>query len=327
MPGQPTDRARPSHGPLSVVVLLGGWSAERSISLASGRAVIRALRSRGHDVTEFDPQEMDLFRYPWAGVDVAFIALHGPFGEDGTVQTLLDELRVPYTGSGATASRLAMNKWAAKQRFLEHGLATPACQTVHAGDGPAQRAAKAAVLGYPLVVKPNAQGSSIGVSVVATPAGLDAAVEAALGYDPLVILEQFIVGRELTVAIIERRPLPVIEIRSGRAFFDFDAKYHDAATEYVFETDLPAGAVHAAEAAAVAAATAIGCQGVARVDLRLDADNVPWLLEINTVPGMTDHSLVPKAAARAGIDFAELCEQLARTKAIPALPRPGKQAA
>ncbi|MBI3461659.1 MAG: D-alanine--D-alanine ligase [Planctomycetes bacterium] len=313
-----TDRARSSNRPLSIVVLLGGWSAEREVSLASGRAVVGALRSRGHDVREFDPAEMDFFAYPWAGADAAFIALHGPFGEDGTVQSLLDQMRTPYTGSGPQASRLAMSKSASKQRFRATGLATPNGHTVHVLEAKDSAVQKAEAIGYPLVVKPDGQGSSIGVSMLESPHGLDEALEMAYRHDPLVVLEKFIPGREVTVAVLERRPLPPIEIQSGRAFFDFQAKYHDDTTRYVFDLDLPAGVIGRIEGAAVAAVDALGCTGVTRVDMRLDPQHEPWVLEVNTVPGLTDHSLVPKAAQRAGISFAELCEQLVLAKLSPA---------
>jgi D-alanine-D-alanine ligase len=308
------DRPVRSDRPLSIVVLSGGWSAEREVSLASGRAVTEALRSRGHDVREVDPAEIDVPTYPWNGVDVAFIALHGTFGEDGTVQSLLDDLGVPYTGSGPEASRLAMSKSAAKLRFTAAGLPTPTYHTIHVMDAADVAAAKANELGYPLVVKPNGQGSSIGVAIAGDSTQLADALAASFRHDPLAILEKYIAGRELTVTIIDRRPLPIIEVRAARPFFDYEAKYHDDSTTYAFEIDVPADAIRQVEATAVAAAESLGTSGVVRVDLRLDADGRPWLLEINTIPGFTDHSLVPKAAAHAGINFAELCDQLARAK-------------
>jgi D-alanine-D-alanine ligase len=308
------DRTVKSHRPLSIVVLLGGWSAEREISLAGGRNVIRALRSRGHDVRELDPAEIDFLSYPWAGVDAAFIALHGSFGEDGTVQTLLDSLGVPFTGSGSEASRLAMNKTAAKQRFESHGLPTPDYRAVHVQDGIDSGSAAAGAVGYPLVVKPNTQGSSIGVTIVERPDCLAAALELAFRYDPIALVERFVPGRELTVAVLERRALPALEIQPARSFFDFEAKYADAATQYSFESDLPQAVFEQVELLAVRAVDVLGCTGVARVDLRLDYDQRPWLLEVNTIPGLTEHSLVPKAAGRAGISIGELCEQLVLAK-------------
>lgn len=307
----------PSNRSYTIVVLLGGWSSEREVSLASGRAVINALRSRGHDVRELDPAGIDILTYPWAGVDAAFIALHGSFGEDGTVQSLLEDLRIPYTGSGPVASQLAMNKSASKQRFIANGLPTPAFQTVHVQELDSSVAEKAAAFAFPLVVKPNAQGSSVGVTIVEKREQLGEAMRASFHYDPLAILETYIPGRELTVAVLDRRPLPPIEIRPARSFYDYQAKYQDDATGYIFEIDLPPAVLRGVESVAVSAVEALGCSGVARVDLRLDSEQRPWLLEVNTIPGFTDHSLVPKAAARAGISFAELCEQLVTAKLQP----------
>ncbi len=321
------DCANTSHRHRTIVVLLGGWSSEREVSLASGRAVIDALRSRGHDVRELDPAAIDVMTYPWSGVDAAFIALHGPFGEDGTVQSLLDDLGVPYTGSGPAASRLAMDKSASKRRFIAHGLPTPAFQTVHVKDSRDVIAEKAAAVGYPLVVKPNAQGSSVGVAIVRTPDELNDAAFTAFRFDPLAILESFVAGRELTVAVLDRRPLPAIEVRPARSFFDYEAKYHDNATGYIFDTDLPPAVVRNVEATAVSAVESLGCWGVARVDVRLDGELRPWLLEVNTIPGFTDHSLVPKAAARAGIALGELCEQLIVAKLQPDMGTPTNRAA
>ncbi len=311
------DRPVVSDGPLSIVVLSGGWSAEREVSLASGRAVIDALRSRDHDVRELDPAEIDVLAYPWRGVDVAFIALHGSFGEDGTVQSLLDDLGVAYTGSGPQASRLAMSKSAAKLRFIAAGLPTPTYHTVHVTDAAAIASDKTGELGYPLVVKPNGQGSSIGVTIVHDATQLANALAGAFRYDPLAILEKYIDGRELTVAIIDRQPLPIIEVRPARPFFDYQAKYQDDSTDYAFDIDLPPETVRQVESAAIGAVESLGASGVVRVDLRLDGTGQPWLLEVNTVPGFTDHSLVPKSAARAGIAFAELCDRLVRARLVP----------
>ena len=321
------DHVSTSNRKLTIVVLLGGWSSEREVSLASGRAVIDALRSRGHDVRELDPAAIDILTYPWAGVDAAFIALHGSFGEDGTVQSLLEELRIPYTGSDPAASRLAMSKSASKQRFMAQGLPTPTYQTAHHQESPASIAEKASTIGFPLVVKPNAQGSSVGVTIVHAAGELDDALHAAFRFDPLALLEKFIAGREMTVAVLDRRPLPAIEVRPARAFYDYLAKYHDVTTAYVFDTDLPPAVVRNVEALAVSAVESLGTSGAARVDLRLDEQNGPWLLEVNTIPGFTDHSLVPKAAARAGIGFPELCEQLVVTKLQPAIDTRGNRAA
>jgi D-alanine-D-alanine ligase len=268
-------------------------------------------------VRELDPAGIDILTYPWAGVDAVFIALHGPFGEDGTVQSLLEDLRIPYTGSGPAASQLAMNKSASKQRFIANGLPTPAFQTIHVQEPESSVAEKATAFGFPLVVKPNAQGSSVGVTIVEKPEQLGDAMRAAFHHDPLALLESYVPGRELTVAVLDGRPLPPIEIRPARPFYDYQAKYQDDATGYIFDIDLPAAVLRGVESVAVSAVEALGCGGVARVDLRLDNEQHPWLLEVNTIPGFTDHSLVPKAAARAGIGFADLCEQLVTAKLEP----------
>ncbi len=309
-----SDGVSSSNRSLTIVVLLGGWSSEREVSLASGRAVITALRSRGHDVRELDPAGIDILTYPWVGVDAAFIALHGSFGEDGTVQSLLEDLRIPYTGSDPAASQLAMNKAASKQRFLAQGLPTPGFQTVHVQETELSIAEKANAFELPLVVKPNAQGSSVGVSIVEKAEQVANAARTAFRYDPIAILETYIPGRELTVAVLDSRALPPIEVRPARPFYDYHAKYQDDATAYIFDIDLPTVVLRGVESLAVSAVEALGCCGVARVDLRLDAENRPWLLEVNTIPGFTNHSLVPKAAARAGIGFSELCERLVTAK-------------
>jgi len=322
-----TDRPKCFQRPFTIVVLLGGWSSERQVSLAGGRAVIDALRGRGHDVRELDPAAIDILTYPWAGVDAAFIALHGAFGEDGTIQSLLDELAVPYTGSGPAASRLAMDKAASKSRFLAQGLPTPTYTTAHVQESLASVLSRAEVLGYPLVVKPNAQGSSIGVTVVESRDQVEAALNAAFQHDPLAVLETYVEGKELTAAVLGRRPLPVIEVQPARAFFDYKAKYEDDATGYLLDIDLPPAVLRGVESLAVSAVEALGCSGVARVDLRLDRNHRPWLLEVNTIPGLTSHSLVPKAAARAGIHFADLCELLLTEKLQPATGSTGSRAA
>ena len=301
-----------SESCLRIAVLLGGTSAERAVSLESGRAVARALRQTGHVVTAVDPAETDLESYPWQQVDVCFIALHGPNGEDGTVQQLLEERHVPYTGSGPAASRLALSKSASKERFLQHGITTPPYVLVHESDTAAEIQQKAAGIGYPLVVKPDSQGSTLGVSMVPTPDNLAGALTSCFSLEAFGLLERRIVGREMTVAVLERNPLPVLEIVSPRELFDYQAKYHDDSVEHRFESDLADEVVCDLERTAVAATSALGTRGLCRVDLILDQHHRPWVLEVNTIPGFTDHSLAPKAAAQAGVSFADLCNRLVR---------------
>jgi D-alanine-D-alanine ligase len=295
--------------PLNVVVLQGGPSEERAISLLSGGAVTAALRGEGHRVLPLDPAEVKFERYDFTGVDVAFNALHGRYGEDGEVQGLLDDLGVPYTGSGAAASRLAFSKTASKGRFAASRVATPAWRCIRSGDVPSAWTEQAAAIGYPLVVKPDQQGSSLGVTIVNFPAQLPAALERCFSYGEAGLLERFIAGTEWTVPLIDDEPLPVIQIVPQESFYDYTAKYADDRTGYRFEFDVPADVVLDIEQLAQRACRSLGSEGIARVDIRLDEDMCPWVLEVNTSPGMTDHSLVPKAAARQGLSLGQLCTQ------------------
>lgn len=307
-PFEEREAARHAHRSLHVAVIAGGTSAERTVSLSSGAAVAEALELLGHHVTHVDPAEVDLERSDWSGTDIAFLALHGPFGEDGQVQSILESLQVPYTGSDPRASRLAISKWASKERFRAHGVPTAPAFVIERDDACDGIALRAEALGYPVVVKPDTQGSSLGVSVVREPAQLAAALRLAFELDERGIVEAFVPGREWTVGLIDHELLPLIEIRTPRGFFDYEAKYHDDQTEYVFDASVSESVRAAVEQAARGACLALGTRGIVRVDLRTDpADNV-FVLEVNTIPGMTDHSLVPKAALRAGIPFPDLCD-------------------
>jgi D-alanine-D-alanine ligase len=298
---------------LRVAVLSGGPSAERAVSLKSGAAVTRALVELGHSIREIDPTVVDLATIDWGWFDVAFIALHGKFGEDGQVQQLLEKARVPFTGSGVAASRLAFSKSAAKERFLQRGVPTAPYALIHETDTPYRIQKQAAHIGYPLVVKPDTQGSSLGVSIVRAPADLPAAMARCFQYDAFGILEQGLLGREWTVGLLDERALPPIQIETSRGFFDYHAKYEDDATQYHFDSDAAAEKIEGVGQTARDACAAIGTCGIARVDLIVDQSGVPQVLEVNTVPGLTDHSLVPKAAARAGLGFAELCQECLRS--------------
>jgi D-alanine-D-alanine ligase len=293
---------------LRVAVLAGGDSAEHEVSLASGRQAIAALRQRGHEAEWFDPARCSLAAIPWDHFDVGFIALHGGAGEDGRVQASLEAWGVPFTGSGSAASRLAMSKSQAKSRMLAAGVPTLLWASFAADEPLDEVARRTALLGYPVVVKPDAQGSSLGVGFA--DGGHEAAerVAAARRYGPLTLAEPWVDGREFTVAVLGRDPLPLLEIATPRGLFDYEAKYESGATEYRFETGLPPQVVGELEAVAVAAADAIGTAGLARVDLMRSLDGEPWVLEVNTVPGLTEHSLAPMAADRAGLSFADLCD-------------------
>lgn len=297
----------PAHR-LRIAVLAGGESAERDVSLASGHAVTLALAAAGHATEIIDPSITDLAHVPWSAFDVCFIALHGGAGEDGRVQSLLESLGVDYTGSGPAASQGAMSKSAAKKRFAEAGVPTAEFVVF---DEPADfqpERFRLTDLGFPLVVKPDRQGSSIGVSFAGNKAELSARVSAARQFDSRVLVERWIDGREFTVALLGRQPLPLIEIITPRGLFDYEAKYESALTEYRFEHGLREAVAERITATAVAAAEAIGTTGLVRVDLIVDRAGQPWALEVNTVPGLTDHSLAPEAAARAGLDMTELCQ-------------------
>lgn len=296
------------HGKLRVAVLCGGPSAERDVSLKSGAAVARSLESLGHIVREIDPAQVDVARCDWDQFDVAFIALHGKFGEDGQVQQILEQALVPYTGSGVAASRLAFSKSASKERFAQHQVPTAPYVLIHESDTAHRIVQQAEQLGFPLVVKPDTQGSSLGVTIVDSAADLPAALARCFHYDAFGLLEQAIRGSEWTVGLLDDRALPPIRIETDRAFFDYAAKYEDDETRYEFDSDVPADQVDRIVQAARGACAAVGTSGLARVDLILDQTGRPQVLEVNTVPGLTDHSLVPKAAARLGLSLADLCQ-------------------
>ncbi len=293
-----------------VAVLLGGCSSEREISLMSGQAVLAALERRGVDAHPFDPAELPLGALLADSYDRAWIALHGPGGEDGAVQGALEWLGVPYTGSGVLGSAIGMDKLRTKQLAVANGIPTPAFMVL-AGAGDCQRAADE--LGLPLAVKPATQGSSVGMSRVERGEDLLAAWRTASALDPVVIAEPWVSGRELTVAVLQGDALPAIRIETPRSFYDYQAKYFADDTRY----HIPCGLADAAEQAlrlrALEAFRACGAQGWGRVDFMMAEDGVPLLLEINTVPGMTGHSLVPMAARATGIDFDELAWRVLET--------------
>jgi len=290
-----------------VAVLLGGKSAEREVSLNSGGMVLKALRSRGVDAHAFDPAERnleDLLKQKFAR---AFIALHGRFGEDGTVQGVLEWLGIPYTGSGILASALAMDKLRTKLLWHAEGLPTPPYEVLRKES---ELKAVAKRLGTPLFVKPAAEGSSVGMSKVRSAAALDEAYALAVNYDPVVIAEKFIDGPELTAAILGDEVLPLIRIETPRAFYDYEAKYIANDTRYLIPAGLSAKKEKELQALCLKAFRALGCRGWGRVDLMLDKRGRPYLLEVNTAPGMTDHSLVPMAARATGLSYEDLCVRI-----------------
>ncbi len=284
-----------------VAVLLGGSSGEREVSLKSGQAVLDALIRQGVDAYAFDPMNQDIADIE--SYDRAFIALHGKYGEDGTVQRELDAMEVPYTGSGVTASAIGMDKWQTKLRWAEARVVTPAFELVHAQSDFAVIEKK---LGFPLFVKPANEGSSIGISKVKKAGELELAYELAAKADPLVIAESYIGGGEYTVGILDQKALPIVRIVPKTEFYDFDAKYLRNDTEYLCPCGLSAETEAKIQQEALDAFNALGCSGWGRVDFLMDEAGQHYFLEVNTSPGMTDHSLVPMAAKAAGIEFDDL---------------------
>ena len=290
-----------------VAVLFGGRSAEREVSLKSGAAVLAALRRSGVDAHAFDPAQRDLSELKQEKFDRVFIALHGRFGEDGTVQGALELMGIPYTGSGVMASAIAMDKWRTKLIWQAMGLPIPEYEALSA---PSDWNALVDHLDLPLFVKPANEGSSVGITKVKTVEELPAAYAEAAKHDKVVIAESYISGGEYTVAIVSRRALPVIKIEPANEFYDYEAKYLRDDTRYLCPCGLSAGQESEMQRLAQKAFTLIGGQGWGRVDFLRGEDGKAYLLEINTSPGMTDHSLVPMAARNAGISFDQLVLQI-----------------
>ena len=284
-----------------VAVLLGGNAAERPISLISGAAVLKALQAAGVDAHGFDPAERDIVEVQ--GYDRAFIVLHGRGGEDGVMQGVLEQFGVPYTGSGVMASAIGMDKARTKQLWLGCGLPTPTYRRLSAG---CDFAAVVAELGLPLMVKPSREGSSIGMAKVYSVEDLARAYAVAAEHDSEVIAEHFIEGSEYTVSMLSGKALPVIRMIPANDFYDFEAKYQRNDTQYKIPCGLNADEEARLQAIAEEAFDVVGAAGWGRIDAMRDSQGRFWLLEINTVPGMTDHSLVPMAAQAAGIDFTQL---------------------
>ena len=325
---------------MKIAVLFGGASDERDVSIASGSQVVQALRDAGHEVIAADTatgvlgpdREKDLLQSAVAplpperekldmlrtgdptsltrapeleGVDVLFLALHGGAGEGGTLQALLDLVGIPYTGSGMLASAMAMDKDVTKRLLRQAGVATPDWLMA-----PVDRATVEEHLEYPLIVKPSKQGSTLGLSVVKRAEDLDEAVEQAFRFDDEVMLERFVPGRELTVPVVGSEALPVGEIISKNEIFDYEAKYQPGMADEIFPADIPESVAQEAQRLALATHRALKLRGFSRVDFRLDDRDRLWCLEVNTLPGMTSASLVPKAARAAGLEFPRLCERI-----------------
>jgi len=286
-----------------VAVLMGGPSSEREISLLSGKAVLAALQARGVDAHAFDPAERPLTALSAEGFKRVFIALHGRYGEDGTVQGALETMAIPYTGSGVMASALAMDKWRTKMIWLQVGLPTPRYLLLTAEADWKQVVRE---IGLPLIVKPAREGSTIGISKVTRIEDMSKAYADAARHDPLVLAEQFIEGREVTASILGDRALPVIRIEAPGGNYDYQNKYFSDDTRYFCPSGLPSELERGIQSISLEAFRLLDCRGWGRADLMIDAAGKPWLLEMNTSPGMTAHSLVPMAAREAGLSFEDL---------------------
>ncbi len=305
----------PAVTTLDITVLAGGPGDEREVSLHSGKAVYEALVRWGHRVAlrDVSPTDLSAVETP---ADCIFIALHGAFGEDGQLQRILERTGKRFCGCDAAASALAMDKVQAKRRFISHGVPTPRFDVVD------KRRLKivAAHWSGPAVVKPVRSGSSVDTYVVHEPTGLAGALQTVIAKHGDALIEQYVDGLELTVGLLDRQPLPPLQIRPKRAFYDYQAKYIDDDTEYLFDIDLPAEVLERVKELSVRAHDALGCRDFCRVDWMVDRrTHAPFVLEINTIPGFTSHSLLPKAAARVGISFDELCQRIV----MLAMRRPG----
>lgn len=298
-----------------IAVVMGGPSAERAVSLNTGTAILTALKEKGYNAVGIDLEPARFMeQLSEAGIEVVFNAIHGQYGEDGVLQGVLELLGIPYTGSGLLASAMAMDKGISKRIFLSAGIPTPRSHLFSKGDRKQDLAAIIlAEFAIPVVVKSASQGSSIGVMIVQESAELSESIDEAFKYSDHVLVEEFIQGRELTVAIWgndEPEALPIIEIIPYSGRYDYQSKYTKGATEYIVPAALADDTAALVQKVAIEAFIQLGCRGIARVDIMLDKNDKPYVLEVNTIPGMTATSLVPKAAAAVGITFADLCERL-----------------
>jgi len=301
---------------LRIGVLLGGFSSERKISLKSGRAVVQALKGLGHPVKIIDVRSQNISNF-LKDIDFAFIALHGKFGEDGTLQRILEKRHMPYTGPGPKASQAAFDKAITKKILTRHKIPTAPYCLVRKEYGTKRLYGKnykiyalRSVLNYPVVVKPCKEGSSVGISIVYSDRELKDALKEAFKYDSIIVVEQYIKGREVTVGILGETPLPLVEIKPKQKFYSFKAKYQDKETEYIIKPIFPTKTIKQIQRIALKAYKSLGCSGFSRVDLIYSSEKGPFVLEVNTIPGMTERSLLPKAAQAAGIEFSQLCERI-----------------
>lgn len=305
----------------TIGVLMGGLSGEREISLRSGENCYRALRARGYRAVRIDVQRDVAAQLEKAGVEVAFLALHGRYGEDGTIQGLLTIMGIPYTGSGVLASALGMNKVAAKKVVRGSGLFTPDYVEITADEDAVAIAARvAAELGLPVMVKPVEEGSSLGVAKCKTVAEMAAAIEVGRREYGAMFAERFVDGREITIGILERargaEALPILELVPKNEFYDYEAKYTHGLTEFILPARLEPAVYEEAQRAAVRVFEAIGCRGYARIDMMVDDEGTAWFVEVNTLPGMTDLSDLPAQARAAGLSYEDLVEAILLTASL-----------
>lgn len=290
-----------------IAVLMGGQSGERDVSLKTGTAVLRALQGQGYQVVAIDP-DLDLPKQlRQADISLAFIALHGRFGEDGTVQGLLEMMRIPYTGSGVLASSLSFDKLMTKQILLYHELPTPGYTVFTAGANRTSLARQCRH--FPLIAKPVREGSTIGISIIRSEQDLQQGLDEALLHDHQVLIEDYIEGREVTVSVLNGQALPMIQIEPKSGFYDYQAKYTSGQTKYILPAPLESALYERIQQAAIQACRLLGCRGAARVDFMV-REREFFCLEVNTIPGMTETSLLPKAANQAGITFPELVQRM-----------------
>jgi len=290
-------------------VMMGGLSREREISLKTGKAIVKALTEKGYEVSPIDVGQDIAERLTTERIDYAFLALHGRFGEDGTLQGMLEMMRIPYTGSGVLASALAIHKIMAKKIFIYEKIPTPSFVSFHRDEveaGPL----KPVPFPFPVVVKPAREGSTIGVSIVNVEEGLVRALREASRHDEEILVEEFMKGKEITVGILDDIPLPIIEVTPKGGFYDYHAKYTKGETEYFIPARISREKYLNAQEMGLRAFRVLGCSGCARVDLMTDEAENPYVIEVNTMPGMTETSLLPQAAAYAGISFGDLAERI-----------------
>lgn len=298
---------------VKIGVLMGGKSAERDISLKTGTAFVEAIKRKGYDVVGIDVNEDIALVLRQQKIDVAFIALHGRFGEDGTIQGLLEIMGIPYTGSGVLASSLAMNKIMAKKIFEHQGISTPRFIAAEIDEAFDVSLLKLDEMNFPLVIKPDIEGSSFGLSIVNNIDEISDALSKAACYSKEILIEEYVAGMEITIGILGKddvKPLPIIQIKPKKGIYDYEAKYTKGATEFVIPAPLEEATYKKAQSMALSAHKALGCEGVSRVDMMVDENGTPYVLEVNTIPGMTGTSLLPQAARYIGLEFDDLVEKI-----------------